>query len=300
MKIDSPPSSRIPTSKETRVRVDGLEKISAHVWPANGLDEILPRFVLNSAVRRNIRSISSREVCSILSKCFIQLRILTLSLALARRDQRSLLQLRAILHRFRFRSNLAVATSESRKSPREQSRHLFHAIGPQLELRGIFVLGQRREGPAGILCQSSTLNPGLRAQRAGICLACGASDRSTIHRCVARLPRDYHASSHRELAMLPRTPAAFRQTCSHACRAKEHQQVFRGPKSRRSETRRQVPWPLRFRQANNRLSCLLEFFASCETFPSENAQPALRQRAKANSVRHIVVAVRLNIRVSRS
>src|SRR6266496_1696601 len=71
MKIDSPPSSRIPTSKETRVRVDGLEKINAHVCPANGLDEILPRFVLNSAVRRNIRSISSREVCSILSRCFI-------------------------------------------------------------------------------------------------------------------------------------------------------------------------------------------------------------------------------------
>src|SRR5580704_18922066 len=75
----SPPSSRIPTSNETRVRVDGLEKISAHVCPANGLDEILPRFVLNSAVRRNIRSISSREVCSMLSKCFIQIRILTFS-----------------------------------------------------------------------------------------------------------------------------------------------------------------------------------------------------------------------------
>src|SRR6266542_2766331 len=71
MSIDSPPSSRIPTSKETRVRVDGLEKISAHVCPASGLDEILPRFVLNSAVRRKMRSISSREICSMLSKCFI-------------------------------------------------------------------------------------------------------------------------------------------------------------------------------------------------------------------------------------
>ena len=55
------------------MRVDGLEKINAHVCPARGFAEILPRFVLNSAVRRNTRSISSGEVCSMLSKCFISL-----------------------------------------------------------------------------------------------------------------------------------------------------------------------------------------------------------------------------------
>jgi len=55
------------------VRVDGLEKINAHVCPASGFAEILPRFVLNSAVRRNIPSISSRDICSMLSRCFISL-----------------------------------------------------------------------------------------------------------------------------------------------------------------------------------------------------------------------------------
>ena len=32
-----PPSSRMPTSKETRVRVEDLVKISAQDWPASGL-----------------------------------------------------------------------------------------------------------------------------------------------------------------------------------------------------------------------------------------------------------------------
>src|SRR6266571_3282240 len=67
----SPPSSRMPTSNETRVRVDGFEKISAQVCPARGCAEILPRFVFNSAVRRKIRSISLRDSCSILRRCFI-------------------------------------------------------------------------------------------------------------------------------------------------------------------------------------------------------------------------------------
>jgi hypothetical protein len=39
---DSPPSSRMPTSNETRVRVDDLENISAHVWPASGCVEPRP------------------------------------------------------------------------------------------------------------------------------------------------------------------------------------------------------------------------------------------------------------------
>src|SRR6266568_3079641 len=67
----SPPSSRMPTSNETRVRVDGFEKISAQVCPAKGCAEILPRFVFNSAVRCKIRSISARESCSMLRRCFI-------------------------------------------------------------------------------------------------------------------------------------------------------------------------------------------------------------------------------------
>ena len=38
----SPPSWRMPTSNETRVRVDGFSKISARVRPASGFDA-LPR-----------------------------------------------------------------------------------------------------------------------------------------------------------------------------------------------------------------------------------------------------------------
>src|ERR1700758_3167368 len=112
--MDSPPSSRIPTSNETRVRVDGLEKINAHVCPASGLAEILPRFVLNSAVRRNTRSISSREVCSMLSRCFILILLLTLSLSLAHAPQgrQSVLQLHASLPQLRSGSNLTAAAGE--------------------------------------------------------------------------------------------------------------------------------------------------------------------------------------------
>jgi hypothetical protein len=34
--IAQPPSSRMPTSNETRVRVEDLVKIIAHAWPASG------------------------------------------------------------------------------------------------------------------------------------------------------------------------------------------------------------------------------------------------------------------------
>src|SRR4029077_8151130 len=113
----------MPTSKETRVRVDGLEKSSAHVCPASGLEEIRPRFVLNSAVRRNTPSISSREICSMLSRCFIcfffLLLLVSLLFAPARRDQRSLLQSRKVLGALPLRANSKVATSEPPTSPLE-------------------------------------------------------------------------------------------------------------------------------------------------------------------------------------
>ena len=41
--IASPPSWRMATSKETRVRVDGLSKIIASVWPASGRSPRSPR-----------------------------------------------------------------------------------------------------------------------------------------------------------------------------------------------------------------------------------------------------------------
>src|SRR5262245_31208764 len=47
-KITFPPSSRIPTSKLTRVRVDGLLKIIAQTWPARGRSGLDPRLFLNS------------------------------------------------------------------------------------------------------------------------------------------------------------------------------------------------------------------------------------------------------------
>ena len=42
-----PPKSYIPTSKETRVRVEDLEKINAHVWPASGCSVCAPRSALS-------------------------------------------------------------------------------------------------------------------------------------------------------------------------------------------------------------------------------------------------------------
>src|SRR5439155_20068093 len=71
--IGTPTSPRIPTSKGTPESTDALDNINAHVCPARGLEKILPRFVLNSAFRCDTRQISSREVCSKLSRCFISL-----------------------------------------------------------------------------------------------------------------------------------------------------------------------------------------------------------------------------------
>ena len=54
--IVSPPSSRMPTSKETRVRVDGLSKIMASVRPASG-------FSARWRVRRSAFSRRPRRGC---------------------------------------------------------------------------------------------------------------------------------------------------------------------------------------------------------------------------------------------
>ena len=52
-----------------------------------------------------------------------------------------------------------------------------------------------------------------------------------------------------DLATPPRKPAAFRQKWWRASPPKEHRQIFRAPKTRRSEIRRQAISPWRFRQA---------------------------------------------------
>src|SRR5688572_7690678 len=70
-KSDSPPSSRTPTSKETRVRVDDLAKSNAHTWLASGLCWLSPRPPLNTLEFSRIVSISFRESVSKLSRCFI-------------------------------------------------------------------------------------------------------------------------------------------------------------------------------------------------------------------------------------
>src|SRR4029077_6978344 len=109
----SPPSSRIPTSNETRVRVEGLEKISAQVCPASGWAEILPRLLFTSAVLRKIRSISSRESCSILSKCLI------FALIVSWPDRQQGLQSRAILLPLPRETGSTPATTESQNSQQE-------------------------------------------------------------------------------------------------------------------------------------------------------------------------------------
>ena len=62
--ITSPPSWRMPTSNETRVRVDGFSKISARVLPANGR-EVTPPARLKpeamSSMRRNVAGSKSRR-----------------------------------------------------------------------------------------------------------------------------------------------------------------------------------------------------------------------------------------------
>src|ERR1700722_16469762 len=71
--ITPPPSSRMPVSNETRVRVDDLEKISAHVWPASGRAWDWPRSFLNTTASRKIFSKSARGSFSNDNKCFIVL-----------------------------------------------------------------------------------------------------------------------------------------------------------------------------------------------------------------------------------
>src|ERR1700730_17216148 len=67
-----PPSSRMQTSNEPRVRVDGLEKIRPHVCPAKACGPINARFFFKSLVARRIEEISSGESCSMLRRCFIE------------------------------------------------------------------------------------------------------------------------------------------------------------------------------------------------------------------------------------
>src|SRR3954465_15155187 len=62
----------MPTSKETRVRVDGFEKISAQVWPTSGCGPMWARFFFSSVVARRTARISSRENCSMLRRCFMK------------------------------------------------------------------------------------------------------------------------------------------------------------------------------------------------------------------------------------
>ena len=61
----------MPTSNETRVRVDDLENISAHVWPASGSDSCLPRSLLKTFASRKMVSKSARGNFSNDNKCFI-------------------------------------------------------------------------------------------------------------------------------------------------------------------------------------------------------------------------------------
>src|ERR1700677_1948233 len=72
-KMTFPPSSRIPTSKLTRVRVEGLLKSMAQVCPSRKGSDSLPRFALNR-IDDSSKAVSSSAVWdSIERKCFIVL-----------------------------------------------------------------------------------------------------------------------------------------------------------------------------------------------------------------------------------
>ena len=63
----SPPSWRMPTSKETRVRVDGFSKIMASVLPASGLSRPAALLVGDAALqdvaqRRGVEIVEIEEV----------------------------------------------------------------------------------------------------------------------------------------------------------------------------------------------------------------------------------------------
>ena len=69
--IGSPPSSRIPTSKETRVRVEDFEKIKAQHWWRSGCEAWWPREDFIAAVSASTARISSRERDSMERRFFI-------------------------------------------------------------------------------------------------------------------------------------------------------------------------------------------------------------------------------------
>src|ERR1051326_3314410 len=71
-KIGSPPSSRIPTSKETRVRVEDFANNKAQTWPASGWLAWHPRSRFITAVSTRICSISDCVKFSILNRCFME------------------------------------------------------------------------------------------------------------------------------------------------------------------------------------------------------------------------------------
>src|SRR5436190_7230633 len=71
--ITPPPSSRMPTSKETRVRVEDFENISDQVCPFRGWSTLCPRVFFTSLDSRKMCSMSSRGSFSILRRCFMAL-----------------------------------------------------------------------------------------------------------------------------------------------------------------------------------------------------------------------------------
>src|SRR4051794_27865386 len=72
-----PPSSRMPTSKETRVRVEDFEKIRAQNWPANGRCWLSPRWRLRTAVFSRMCRMSARDIFSMLNRFFISIWVKT-------------------------------------------------------------------------------------------------------------------------------------------------------------------------------------------------------------------------------
>ena len=62
----------MPTSNDTRVRVDDFEKINAHVWPASGFGALrFPRLRFNSRASANSFGNSERVKSVSLRKCFM-------------------------------------------------------------------------------------------------------------------------------------------------------------------------------------------------------------------------------------
>jgi hypothetical protein len=60
--IGCPPSSRMPTSNDSRVRVDCLENISAHVWPASGCVFVMAALALeNGGVAQDFFNVRDRQ-----------------------------------------------------------------------------------------------------------------------------------------------------------------------------------------------------------------------------------------------